>query len=177
MCIYVHVIRDRCHTIPFSGSKQHWDTSALHMFVPNYDLSHCDWNWILWYFSLAISIESMVLDGLVAQRDLGSFGIASTPPTLDLTFRYGFTILREFPLHNTCKEWWPWERSQGSQMCWESNLFWFIPGSVHQTNGWRHISMQVNGKLGYVLVFFLISSAARFMETWCYQTTAELLNS
>jgi hypothetical protein len=38
-------------------------------------------------------------------------------------------------------------------------------------------AMQVNGKLGYVLVFFLISSAARFMETWCYQTTAELLNS
>jgi hypothetical protein len=26
-------------------------------------------------------------------------------------------------------------------------------------------AMQVNGKLGYVLVFFLISSAARFMET------------
>ena len=49
--------------------------------------------------------------------------------------------------------------------------------SVHQTNGWHHISMQVNGKLGYVLVFFLISSAARFMKTWCYQTTAELLNS
>jgi hypothetical protein len=98
----------------------------------------CDWNWILWYFSLAIPIESMVLDGLVAQRDLGSFGIASTPPTLDLTFRYGFTILREFPLHNTCKEWWPWERSQGSQMCWDSNLFWFIPGTVHETNGWRH---------------------------------------
>ena len=91
MCIYVHVIRDRCHTIPFSGSKQHWDTSALHMFVPNYDLSHCDWNWILWYFSLAISIESMVLDGLVAQRDPGSFGIASIPPTLpgfDISVRF-----------------------------------------------------------------------------------------
>ena len=33
----------------------------------------------------------MVLDGLVAQRDLGSFGIASTPPTLpgfDISVRF-----------------------------------------------------------------------------------------
>ena len=52
----------------------------------------------LWSFSLrlklnsvAISIESMALDGLVAQRDLGSFGIASTPPTLpgfDISVRF-----------------------------------------------------------------------------------------
>ena len=33
----------------------------------------------------------MVLDGLVAQRDLGSFGIASTPPTLP-----GFDISVQF---------------------------------------------------------------------------------
>ena len=30
-----------CMQYAIDGSKQHWDTSALHMFVPNYDLSHC----------------------------------------------------------------------------------------------------------------------------------------
>ena len=72
-------------------------------------------------------------------------------PFLDLTFRYGFTILWDFPLHNTCKKWWLWERSQGSQMCWDRNLFCFRPDTVHQTNGWRRRSMP---KYGVLLVFW-----------------------
>ena len=30
-----------CMQYAIDGSKQHWDTAALHMFVPNYDLSQC----------------------------------------------------------------------------------------------------------------------------------------
>ena len=134
--------RSMSHTIPFSGSKQHWDTSALHMFVPNYDLSHCDWNWMLWYFSLAISIESMVLDGLLPKGTLEVSALHPLhPPFLDLTFRYGFTILRNSVAQHV-QEWWPWERSQGSRCAGRATYFDSYQVVYIKQMVWRHISMQ-----------------------------------
>ena len=100
----------------------------------------------LWSFSLRLKLNFMILfisnfnwihgvGWACCPKGPWKFGIASTPPTLP-----GFDISARFhpfygiPLHNTCKEWWPWERSQGSQMCWDSNLFWFIP--VLYINKW-----------------------------------------
>ena len=86
-------------------------------------------------------------------------------PFLDLTFRYGFTILRDFPLQrcttrakndglgNACRG----PRCAGTATYFDSYQVLYMKQMVD--------AMQVNGKLGYVLVFFLISSAARFMET------------
>ena len=81
----VHPMRDRCHTVPFSGSKRHWDPSALHMFVPNHDLSHWShyvWNWTLVPITSNYQFQlNPRLGWLVAQRDLQGFNIASTLPT------------------------------------------------------------------------------------------------
>ena len=104
------------------------------------------------------------LGGFVAQRDLGSFNMAPTLRSFtgfDISLRFhhstGFPVAA---LHNTCKKWWPRECLQGSQMCWDSNLFWFIPDTVHQTNGWRRISMHKHG----VLLVFWCWSGQR--QTW-----------
>ena len=148
-----------CMQYAIDGSKQHCDTAPLHMFVslttilPSALYCVRDWILVVQYLQLISNLNWM--HGWVGLLVKGTLKVLTWHPLyepfLDLTFRYGFTILWDFPLHNTCKKWWLWERSQGSQMCWDSSLFWFIPDTAHQTNGWRRTSMH---KYGVLLVFW-----------------------